>query len=387
MGALVSRAAADALTDEDVAALALGLADSGQRLALEPCAADLASTGGPSSLSTLLCPLHLSATGYMIPKLGVRGRPAGGVDVLETIPGYRAALDLDEVRRGLRQAGYVHILADGRWAPLDAALFAYRQRHGHQGIPALVIASILAKKLAAGVTGAGLEVRVAPHGNFGGDLPTARANARRYNTVASLLDLKPVCALTDGSRPYQPYIGRGEALLAVALVLSGRASGWLAEHHDLCMRMSRRVAQTIGVTAHADPSDQESLVSAHAEMLEVHGAGLAAFERRVEEIRCAPREDVPAPHDGIISYDLDRLRHLLVARQRQEEDGTFAADPAGVILAAATGASVVKGQPVMSVRVPVGEAALARELAATAHVAADADDPRMGSPAATLEVI
>ncbi len=59
--------------------------------------ADVASTGGPSSLSTLLSPLFLRAGGAVVPKLGVPGRPAGGIDCLAQIPGYRTELSAQEV--------------------------------------------------------------------------------------------------------------------------------------------------------------------------------------------------------------------------------------------------------------------------------------------------
>lgn len=68
---------------EEVASLAVKMANSGALLPASPSAtADVASTGGPSSLSTLICPLFLNLKGFTIPKLSVPGRPAGGIDVL-----------------------------------------------------------------------------------------------------------------------------------------------------------------------------------------------------------------------------------------------------------------------------------------------------------------
>ena len=291
MGRVVEAALANLLADDDVADLARALAGSGARLPLRGDAADIASTGGPSSLSTLLCPLQLRARGLTVPKLGVPGRPAGGIDALQTVAGYRAVLEPHEARDVLDRSGYVHLLADERWATLDARLFSYRQQRGAQDVPALVIASILAKKLAAGATGAGLEVRVAPHGNFGADPERARVNARRFVTVATLLDLRAVAALTDGSRPYQPYIGRGEALIALDVVLRGSADGWLAEHEALCLQMSDAVAAAMGSPASVaiEPS---ALRRAHEAMLAGHGTSQAAFEARVAAVRGEARVSV-----------------------------------------------------------------------------------------------
>jgi thymidine phosphorylase len=386
MGRLIAAARSDEFADGDIADLASGLAASGARIACNSRAADVASTGGPSSLSTLLCPLQLRARGLIVPKLGVPGRPAGGIDVLQTLPGYQAALEPDAASAALEHSGYVHLLADERWVPLDARLFAYRQRVGAQTVPALVVASILAKKLAAGAMGAGLEIRIAPHGNFGADPEDARRNARRYNAVGRLLGLRPVCVLTDASRPYQPYIGRGEALLAVAEILDGRAQGWLAEHQLLCERMADAVATALGIDTTAEVP-LAALRRGHDELLRVHGADATSFDDRVEAIRAAPRTIVRARRAGVVDYDLGKLRDTLVARQRMAAAQSPGAtpDPAGVVLEAPAGVRVEVDAPLMSIRVPEGEHALATELAACIDLRqAKAIEDRATS---TLEVI
>ena len=373
MRSLVGAALAGALTDDDIADLASVLAHSGARLLPVGLSADVASTGGPSSLSTLLCPLYLRARGLLVPKLGVRGRPAGGVDVLQTIPGYRASLSSELAEQALRASGYIHLLADEHWAPLDARLFEYRALVGAKAVPSLVIASILAKKLAAGVVGAGLEVRIASHGNFGANWESARENAMRYNAVGRLLGLKPLSMLTEATGPYQPYVGRGEALVALSQVIEGRARGWLADHQLLCLRMSDAVGSMLGVNI-TDPPDNATLRYTHDALMRAHGAEPSAFANRVETIRTARRSIVRADQAGVVRYDLDRLRELLVARQRASEaDGVgAAADPAGVILTARPGTPVQVGDQMMSVRVPEGEDELVAALAGCCRVDRDA---------------
>lgn len=361
--AVVWAAKNGSLGDNEIAALAEGLADSGARLPRDSHSADLASTGGPTSLSTLLCPLFLRARGLRVPKLGIPGRPAGGIDVLQTIPGYRAEIDASSVQRALRKSGYVHVLADARWTPLDAEFFTYRQRVSAQEVPELVIASILAKKVAMGVVGAGLEVRVAPHGNFGKDMDRARANSQRYNAVARLMDLQPVCVLTEASSPYQPFIGRGEALLAIDDVLRGVPDPWLAAHARLCERMAKIVAGEMAINTD-EPVRPADLRAVHFSLLRTHGTSPSAFNDRVETVRKSPRRLFHATRRGIPNYDLARLRELLIGRQRLEMtrgvSGT--SDPAGVILLAAPNATVGRGDVLMSARVPRGEKDLADAL-------------------------
>jgi pyrimidine-nucleoside phosphorylase len=382
---LVVAADRDTLGDEDLAELAKSLARSGAELTQNPVAVDVASTGGPSSLSTLLCPLQLHARGFAVPTLGVPGRPAGGVDVLQQIPGYRAELDPEQAARALEQFGIIHLAADTNWTPLDARLFSFRQRAGFQAVAPLVIASILSKKIAMGVVGAALEIRIAPHGNFGADFEAARENAVRYSAVAEMLSLKPTCALTDGSRPYQPHVGRGEALSALATLISGKADGWLADHQVLCEEIAKAVLIRMG-SEQTDPPDHVALTRAFVDLLEAHGTTYSAFERRVAEIRAVPRVEMRAERDGIVEYDLVRIRDIIVGRQRATPQGADQpSDPVGVILGPRGGTQVRSGELLMSVRMPDGESKLAVELSECVQVDVEPRNPRRAE--GTLEVI
>ena len=88
----IARARSNEITNTGIAELANWLAASGEQLSPRGRTADLASTGGPGSLSTLWAPAALVASGFLVPKLGVLGRPAGGIDVLSQVPGYRIDL-------------------------------------------------------------------------------------------------------------------------------------------------------------------------------------------------------------------------------------------------------------------------------------------------------
>src|SRR5438309_6583735 len=94
MDAVVSAFKASNVEDADIAYLATRLAKSGELLSKfdNQLVADVASTGGPSSLSTVLCPLYLARGGAIVPTLGVPGRPAGGTDILACVHGFTSSL-------------------------------------------------------------------------------------------------------------------------------------------------------------------------------------------------------------------------------------------------------------------------------------------------------
>jgi len=353
MEALVKEATHGSVSDEDIAYLANRMAESGTTLTFHDTSrvADIASTGGPSSLSTLLCPLFLQAFGCIVPKLGVPGRPAGGIDALAQVPGYRYELNDSEIRNIISHFGYVHFLVSTQYTPLDAALFEFRKRHGALQVPLLVIASILAKKIALGVTLVGLDVRVAPHGNFGTTWVAARMHAKRFCRVADLLGCKAICFLSDARKPYQPFIGRGEALAALSTLFSDSQSLWLQTHLDMCYAMARRLmVQDSGSLSISRPSNSD-LASLFEKTLEAQGASFASFLSYVAEVEAGHKYEMLAPEDGFLNVDLGSLRTIITDCQSQVADTDLRfPDPCGVLLKKNSGQYVRKGELIATIR-------------------------------------
>lgn len=356
------------LTDNDIAHLADKLANSGTTFnQLPENGLDIASTGGPSSLSTLLAPLFLRLMNRVVPKLGVPGRPAGGIDVLATIPKYRIHLRPNEVTECLRKCGYAHFVADDEYAPLDARVFAVRQHLDAQANVPLVIASLLAKKLVVGLKETGLDIRVGPDNNFGVSFAQARLNARRFCSVARLLGIKATCMLTDGSRPYQPMIGRGEALVALHQVFGEKLGPWLMKHTTQCWDM------TTELTEHRSlPFPRGSEMRAvFASNLDAQGSSWDAFEKRVSEVINIPRFSLVTKSPGWVLVELGIIRSILVEIQQKYADssGGFS-DPVGLELAVNTGAYVEKADTWAVVRAPKYlQGDLEYRLASAIHIA------------------
>jgi len=359
-GKLVEFARGKALDPATVARLAERLADSGERLNWPSTikTADLASTGGPGSLSTLVPPFVLNALGWTIVKLGVPGRPAGAIDSLGTLPGYKVTLTSDEVRAAVTGCAFAHFLADERFAPLDAALFAYRRRAGAVAVPLLVAGSLLAKKIAVGVRALGLDVRVGSHGNFGTTLEAARLNARAFCAAARILGIEAVAFISTDEGPMQPLIGRGEALVALARAAGLHrlpASNWLAGHIRQCHLMADTVAtidevQNTKVAApYSDDQRRASLRSALERHLVSQGSSIDALVARVSEVVDSPRVTLCARERGVLKIDLAIIRDVLVRLQADSPNASFS-DPAGIELLVRPGQEVNVGDELARVR-------------------------------------
>ncbi len=191
-------------------ALTTAMRDSGSVLAwdLPGPVVDKHSTGGVGDdVSLMLAPM-LAACGAFVPMISGRGlgHTGGTLDKLESIPGYRAQPGLDLFRKVTAEVGCAVIGQTGDLAPADKRFYAIRDVTGTVESIDLITASILSKKLAAGLGALVLDVKWGS-GAFMATLEQAQDLARTLTSVANGAGLPTTALVTDMNEPLAPAAG------------------------------------------------------------------------------------------------------------------------------------------------------------------------------------
>lgn len=219
---------------EETVALTLAMRDSGRVLRWDGLAGpvvDKHSTGGIGDKVSLVLAPVLAACGAFVPMLSGRGlgHTGGTLDKLESIPGYTTQPDLLRLRHAVQTAGCAIIGQTDELAPADRRLYAIRDVTATvESIP-LITASILSKKLAAGLQALVMDVK-AGSGAFMPALEQARALARSIVEVARGADLPCTALLTDMSQCLGHSAGNAlEVAESIALLRGESGEGRLRE--------------------------------------------------------------------------------------------------------------------------------------------------------------
>lgn len=206
-------------------ALTRAMRDSGEVLTwdMPGPVVDKHSTGGVGdSISLLLAPA-LAVAGAYVPMISGRGlgHTGGTLDKLEAIPGYGVDVAPDRLDAIVRQVGCAIVGASGKIAPADKRLYAVRDVTGTVESIDLITASILSKKLAAGLEALILDVKVGS-GAFLPSMGEARALAKSLVSTANGAGCRTRALITDMSAPLARTAGNGLEVAEVIDTLTGR---------------------------------------------------------------------------------------------------------------------------------------------------------------------
>jgi pyrimidine-nucleoside phosphorylase len=260
MAALIAGIMVSDMTVPEIAALTKATYQSGRTLDFSHMQAqgyrvvDKHSTGGVGDgVSLVLAPLVAAAhPKALVPMMSGRGllHTGGTLDKLESIPGYRVGLSVDEVVTLVGEHG-VGIFGQSKdLAPADGKMYALRNLIGCVTSDALIVASILGKKMSEGLDGLVMDTKTGS-GAFYAKLPAAQQFAQRMCDVAARNDLPTAAFITDMNQPLALYAGNALEIHWTVETLTGRhaTSQFMHLTYHLATEMLRMVDPTYCATA------------------------------------------------------------------------------------------------------------------------------------------
>jgi thymidine phosphorylase len=215
------------LTIDERVALTLAMRDSGDVLDWSDIKApvlDKHSTGGVGDNVSLMLAPALAACGAAVPMISGRGlgHTGGTLDKFDSIPGYKTQPDNALFKKVVKEVGCAVIGQTGNLAPADKRFYGIRDVTATVESIDLITASILSKKLAAGLQGLVLDVKWGS-GAFMATLEEARALAESLVLVANGAGLKTTALLTDMNEPLASAAGNAIEMQNAVDFLKGAA--------------------------------------------------------------------------------------------------------------------------------------------------------------------
>jgi pyrimidine-nucleoside phosphorylase len=318
---------------------------------------DKHSTGGVGDkVSLVLAPL-VAACGVPIAKMTGRGLgfTGGTVDKLESIPGYRTDLSVDEFRSQVKEIGIVLTGQTVDLAPADRKLYALRDATATvESIP-LIVSSIMSKKLAGGADAIVLDVKVGT-GAFMDTMEEAEALAHGLVRLGTQADREVVALISDMNQPLGWAVGNALEVREAINTLHESGPRGFREH---CLTVAAEMLRLSGRAESLNAAltlAMETLSSGAAwqkfrELVEAQGGDVACVDDPEKLPQAAIVEPVPAPQSGYLAgVDAAEVGLAVVdLGGGREEKGQSIDHSVGVLVHHKVGDLVQKGTPLFTV--------------------------------------
>ena len=270
---------------------------------------DKHSTGGVGDKVSLMLAPIVAACGGIVPMVSGRGlgHTGGTLDKMQSLAGYNVAPSRALLTRVLRQAGCAIVGASARVAPADRRLYAIRDVTATVESVPLITASILSKKLAAGLESLVMDVKVG-NGAFCTTLEQARALADSLVQVAAGAGLATRALITDMNQVLGHSAGNALEMHEAIDFLTGRKQE--PRLRAVTLALAAQMLELAGLApnlADAERCARAALDSGQAaERFARMVAGLGGPKdvlgpRFVAQGRAPVQLDVPAPASGFVA--------------------------------------------------------------------------------------
>lgn len=301
------------MVTEETVALTRAMRDSGAVLnwagKLNGPVVDKHSTGGVGDKVSLMLAPMIAACGAYVPMIAGRGlgHTGGTVDKLETIPGYSCTQPLAKIQAEVARLGCVIVGQSAELAPADRRLYLIRDVTATvESIP-LITASILSKKLAAGLDVLTMDVKIGS-GAIMKNVADASALATSIVNTAKGAGVKTQALLTDMNECLGATAGNVLEVLETLDYLTGKYRE--PRLHQVTLELGASMLQLAGLQpdkASAIKALEHSLTSGKAaeifaQMVAAMGGPVDLMEKPQQYLAAAPVvQDILAPQDGFLA--------------------------------------------------------------------------------------
>ena len=342
------------MTDREVSALTDRMVKSGEKVDLSSVPGikvDKHSTGGVGDKTSLIASPIAAAAGVTVPMISGRalGHTGGTLDKLESIPGFRTSLSIEEFRAQLIQHKLAFIGQTPEVAPADGKLYALRDATATvESIP-LIASSIMSKKLAVGLDALILDVKVGS-GAFMKRQVDARRLAQMMVGIGRRMDKRVQALITDMNQPLGYAIGNALEVMEVSQTLHNEGPADLTR---LSLELAARMIFLGKITATLDEARelaQQKLLDGSGykkfkDVIQAQGGNPQVLDRFELLPNATGAREIASPRAGYISaIDAEYIglaSSMIGAGRDTKED---AIDPAvGVILEVKVGQKVDSG--------------------------------------------
>ncbi len=341
--ALIMAIFLNGMTDRETTDLTLAMSCSGETLdmsTLGEVIVDKHSTGGVGDkVSLILLPL-ISSLGVPVAKMSGRGLgfTGGTIDKLESIPGYRTAISMEQFIKNVKEIGISIISQTQNLAPADKKLYALRDAISCvENIP-LIASSIMSKKIASGAQKIVLDVTVGK-GAFMSNIGDARKLANTMIKIGKLANRETVCVLTNMDEPLGFAVGNSLEVIEAVKCLKGDMPEDLKE---VILALGSQMLLLAGKGENLDENKNKLLENIEngkaynkfIELVQRHGGDISYIEKLDKLPKAKYIEPIYSQTSGYIhdinAKEIGRLAGMLGAGREKKEDEI---DPAvGVVL-------------------------------------------------------
>jgi len=347
------------LSLDETRSLTLAMRDSGEKFSparLGKVAVDKHSTGGVGDKTSFLVAPLAAACGLVVPMISGRalGHTGGTLDKLESIPGYRTALSLQEFETVLEKCGASIVSQTPSLVPADRVLYALRDRTGTVECPGLICASILSKKLAAGLDAVVLDVKTGS-GAFLRNQEDSEYLAALMVSTTEAAGTRAVALLTDMGEPLGHAAGNWIELVEAVELLRGQRPAQSEDLRELSLilagwmiHLGNQAATPEAGYARAEAALADgSALRIFFSMITAQGGDISVFDNPAAFHKPGATQVLAAAESGFVS-EMDTT-YLGWAVQRLGAGREKAGEPvdphAGIDFHARRGARVEQGEP------------------------------------------